>query len=48
MEEIAEQQTLSTQQDVKCMGIFISATENWEKDSTNTGTLPKTDQITMN
>ena len=29
--------------------IYIGNLErNWEKDSTNTGTMPKTDQITMN
>ena len=50
MEEIAERQILHTQQDVKYMVTFILATleRNWEKDSANTGTMPKTDQITMN
>ena len=50
MEEITEHQTLFTQQDVKHTMIFILATleRNWEKDSANTGTMPKTDQITMN
>ena len=38
------------QQDVKYMVIFISITleRNFEKDSTNTGTTLKTDQIAMN
>ena len=49
MEEIAEQQTLFMQQDEKYMVIFIFATlkRNWEKDSTNTDAMPKSDQIIM-
>ena len=40
MEEIAEQQTMFTQQDVKYLVTFILTTlqRNWEKDSGNTGT----------
>ena len=50
MEEIAEQQTLFMQQDVKYMVTFILATleRNWEKDLAKAGTMPKIDQITMN
>ena len=42
--KIAEQQTLFKQQDVKHMVTFILATlkRNWEKNSANTGTMPKT------
>ena len=49
MEEIAEQQ-IFTQQDVKYMVKFILATleSNWERDSANTGTMHKIDQITIN
>ena len=45
MEEIAEQQTSFTQQDVKYMVTFILATLEriWEKGSANIGTMPKTD-----
>ena len=47
MGEIPEQKTLITQQHVKYMVAFILATlqRNWEKDSANTGTMPKTDRI---
>ena len=50
MEEIAEQQTLFRQQNVKYMVTFILATlkRNREKDSVNTSTIAKKDQITIN
>ena len=50
MEEIAEQQTLFMQQDLKYMVIFISTIleRNRKKDLTSTSMMPRTDQITMN
>ena len=50
MEETAGQQTLFTQQNVKYKVTFILVTVEriWKKDSANIGTIPKTDQVTVN